>query len=148
MNVNQPSEFAFIVCSMVQRKIFCYGGYDVSNNILSDTWSLDASNNFTLATPNWNNIMPSNNFVTTPAGYAVSVALNDGVSFLVNGGMSTPRNVSETNQTIILNTATNAWTAINSTQNVQTRQHQAVVDSTGKIWLWGGVRYHSSLCII
>jgi N-acetylneuraminic acid mutarotase len=108
---------------------------------MSDTWSLDTSNNFTLSTPTWTNVTQYNNFVTTPTAFGIAVALSDVVSFLINGGVSTPANTSETNQTTVFNTATNTWTAINSTITYQTRQHAAIVDSAGKIWLWGGVRY-------
>ncbi|KAI8576783.1 hypothetical protein K450DRAFT_283121 [Umbelopsis ramanniana AG] len=126
------------VCAAVQRKVFCYGGYDIYGNITSDTWSIDASTDFALSGPSWTNIT-DNNFVTTATGYGVGVALNDGVSFLVNGGLSNPTNTTETNQTTVLNTATNTWTAINSSLITQTRQHTAVVDANGKVWLWGGV---------
>jgi N-acetylneuraminic acid mutarotase len=128
-------------CAAVQHKIFCYGGRDKSENIVSDTWSLDTSNNFALSTPTWTNVTHKNNFVTTPTALGIAVALNDGVSFLINGGLSTPANISETNQTTVFNTATNTWTAINSTASTQTYEHAAIVDSTGKIWLWGGTRY-------
>lgn len=68
------------------------------------------------------------------------VPLSDGVSFLINGGMSVPFNQSEVNQTTVFNTATKSWTSVNSSGIVQTRQHQAVIDTTGRIWFWGGVR--------
>ncbi|KAG2171886.1 hypothetical protein INT44_006115 [Umbelopsis vinacea] len=127
------------VCAAVQRKVFCYGGYNIYGNITSDTWSIDASNNFALSQPTWTNVADNNNFVTTATGYGIGVALNDGVSFLINGGLSYPANTTETNQTTILNTATNTWSTINSSLITQTRQHTAVVDANGKIWLWGGL---------
>ncbi|GAB5585494.1 hypothetical protein Unana1_00394 [Umbelopsis nana] len=67
------------------------------------------------------------------------VPLADGVSFLVNGGLSVPFNQSEVNQTTVFNTATKTWTSINSTGITQARQHQAVIDGNGRIWFWGGV---------
>lgn len=67
--------------------------------------------------------------------------LNDGVSFLVNGGLSTPFNQSEVNQTTVFNTVTKTWSTVNSTGITQARQHQAVIDTSGRIWFWGGVRY-------
>ncbi|KAI9277320.1 hypothetical protein BC943DRAFT_340945 [Umbelopsis sp. AD052] len=127
------------VCAAVQRKVVCYGGYDIYGNITSDAWSFDASSNFALSQPIWTNVADNNNFVPTATGYGVGVALNDGVSFLINGGLSVPVNTTETNQTTVLNTATNTWSAINSSLITQTRQHTAAVDANGKIWLWGGV---------
>lgn len=137
---NQLSIIKFTVCGAVQRKIVCYGGYNSNGDITADTWSIDASSNFALSTPTWTNVTHNDNFVTTPAGYAIGVALNDGVSFLINGGLSNPTNTTETNQTTVLNTATNTWNTVNSSTSTQTRQHAAVIDATGKIWLWGGVR--------
>jgi hypothetical protein len=73
--------------------------------------------------------------------FGVMVPLNDGVSFLINGGYTFPFNSSEANQTTIFNTKTKAWTSVNSSDSIQTAQHQAVIGRNGKIWFWGGVRY-------
>ena len=134
-------------CSVVSQTIYCYGGIFTTpdqNFPQSDTWSIDVSKDFSLTTPSWTNVSHNNAFVTTPSGFGNMVPLADGVSFLVNGGLSVPLNQSEVNQTTVFNTATNTWTSINSTGITQARQHQAVIDGNGRIWFWGGVRYASA----
>ena len=111
----------------------------------SDTWSIDVSADFTVSSASWTNVTHNGDFATTPSGFEVMVPLKDGVSFLVNGGISTPLNQSEVNQTTVFNTATKTWSTVNSTGITQARQHTAAIDTNGRIWLWGGLRYMIAL---
>jgi hypothetical protein len=134
----------FVECTAVERSIYCYGGIfttPAQNFPQSDTWSIDVSADFSLSSASWTNVTHNNDFATTACGFEVIVPLKDGVSFLVNGGMSSPFNQSEVNQTTIFNTVTKTWTAVNSTGITQARQHTAAIDVNGRIWLWGGLRY-------
>ncbi|KAG2174752.1 hypothetical protein INT43_005810 [Umbelopsis isabellina] len=139
--VPSPSRWAS-QCSAVASTIYCYGGIFTTpeaNFPQSDTWSIDVSKDFSLASASWTNVTENGDFVTTPTGFGIMTPLNDGVSFLVNGGLSTPFNQSEVNQTTVFNTATKTWSTVNSTGITQARQHQAVTDASGRIWFWGGV---------
>ena len=127
-------------CTVLQRTIFCYGGYDNSENPIGDTWSLDVSVQFSLAMTSWNNVSHNNDFITTPILRGVILPLADGVSFLVNGGQTTPRNTSEVNQTTIFNTESRIWSTLNITNITQATERRAVVDPFGKFWFWGGYR--------
>jgi hypothetical protein len=109
--------------------------------ILSDTWSLGLANNFDLTNPPWSNVSYNGDFRPTPAAFNVMVSLPDSVSFLINGGLSTPLNKFEVNQTTVFNTFTHQWTTINSSTLTQTRQHSAAIDANGRVWYWGGFRY-------
>jgi hypothetical protein len=97
--------------------------------------------NFDLSNPTWINIAHEGSVDSTPAAFDIMVPLIDGFSFLINGGLSSPQNVSEANQTSVFSTITKQWTAINSTTIAQTRQHRAVIDVNGRVWCWGGFRY-------
>ncbi|KAJ2955495.1 hypothetical protein NQZ79_g8510 [Umbelopsis isabellina] len=139
--VPSPSRWAS-QCSVVTTTIYCYGGIFTTpeaNFPQSDTWSVDVSKDFTLSSASWTNVTENGDFATTPTGFGIMTPLNDGVSFLVNGGLSTPLNQSEVNQTTVFNTATKTWSTVNSTGITQARQHTAVIDTSGRIWFWGGV---------
>ncbi|CAO3670451.1 unnamed protein product [Umbelopsis ramanniana] len=92
----------------------------------------------------WNNVSHNNDFITTPILRGVILPLADGVSFLVNGGETTPRNTSEVNQTTIFNTENRTWSALNITNITQATERRAVVDSFGKFWFWGGYSDYST----
>ncbi|KAG2175112.1 hypothetical protein INT44_007590 [Umbelopsis vinacea] len=129
-------------CTAVGKSIYCYGGIfttPAQNSPQSDTWSIDVSTDFALNSASWTNVTHNGDFATTPCGFEAMVPLKDGVSFLVNGGMSIPFNQSEVNQTTIFNTVTKTWTAVNSSGIVQARQHTASIDASGRVWLWGGL---------
>lgn len=138
------ASFAFIDCVNIGNSIYCYGGDARAagvDTILSDIWELSAVNKFDLSNPTWINIAHEGSVDSTPAAFDIMVPLTDGISFLINGGLSSPQNVSEANQTSVFSTITRQWTAINSTAIVQTRQHRAVIDVNGRVWCWGGFRY-------
>lgn len=91
-------------------------------------------------------------FQPTPTAFGVMAPLTDGMSLLVNGGVTSFLNASEANQTqtnvyvevnqtTVYNTVTREWTSINSSVIAQTRKHQAVIDANGKVWCFGGLRY-------
>jgi hypothetical protein len=128
-------------CTVLQQNIFCYGGIDNSNNPIGDTWSLDVSVRFSLSMAFWNNVSHTNDFITTPTFAGVILPLADGVSFLLNGGETSPRNMSEANQTTVFNTESRTWSTLNIENITQARGRSAVVDSFGKFWFWGGSRY-------
>ncbi|KAI8582029.1 hypothetical protein K450DRAFT_228718 [Umbelopsis ramanniana AG] len=128
-------------CTVVGTNIYCYGGDNRVNGvdaILSDTWALSIANDFDLSNPTWTN-KPWNNFPSTPRAFGTIHSLLDGSSFLLNGGLTSPVGSAETNQTIVHNTITNEWKAINSSLIAQTLNHQGVIDANGKIWYFGGV---------
>jgi hypothetical protein len=137
-----------VECTAVGSSIYCYGGIfttPTQNIPQSDTWSIDVSADFTVSSASWTNVTHYGDFATTASGFEVIVPLKDGVSFLVNGGISAPLNQSEVNQTTVFNTATKTWSSVNSTGITQARQHTAAIDTNGRIWLWGGLRYMIAL---
>ncbi|KAI9289226.1 hypothetical protein BC943DRAFT_316244 [Umbelopsis sp. AD052] len=128
-------------CTVVGTNIYCYGGDNRANGvdtILSDTWALSIASDFDLSNATWTNKL-WNNFPSTPRAFGTIHSLLDGSSFLLNGGLTSPVGTAEANQTIVLNTITNEWKAINSSLIAQTLNHQGVIDANGKIWYFGGV---------
>ncbi|KAH8547446.1 hypothetical protein BGW37DRAFT_524351 [Umbelopsis sp. PMI_123] len=85
-------------------------------------WSTDVSNDLAISSNLWNNVIHNDNFIPTPTTCGTMVALHDGVSFLVIGGLTEPANYY----------TTQAW------------EQAAIIDASSKIWLWGGVSdYHT-----
>ena len=109
------------------------------DTILSDTWTLNIASDFDLSNPTWTN-KSWKNFPSTSRAFGTMNSLPDSSSFLLNGGLTSPAGTAEANQTIVLNTVTNEWKAINSSLVAQTLYHQGVIDANGKIWYFGGVR--------
>lgn len=132
----------FADCAIIQTSVYCYGGDNRmagADTTLSDTWALDVSSTFAVSHPTWTNITWSN-LPKAPRAFGTMNALTDGISLVINGGLTAPAGIAENNQTIALNTITKDWKAINSSLIAQTRDHQSVIDANGKIWYFGGLR--------
>ncbi|KAG2182567.1 hypothetical protein INT43_007498 [Umbelopsis isabellina] len=128
-------------CAIVQTSIYCYGGDNRVAGVdttLSDTWALDVGSTFAVSHPSWTNISWSN-LPNTPRALGTMNALTDGISLVINGGVTAPAGLAEINQTIAFNTVTKDWKAINSSLIAQTRDHQSVIDANDKIWYFGGL---------
>jgi hypothetical protein len=127
----------------VGTSIYCYGGDNRAagvDAILSDTLELSVASDFAVSNPTWNNITWTN-LPQTPIAFGTMNSLTDGISIAINGGLTAPAGVAESNQTIVFNTVSKDWKAINSSLIAQTRDHQSVIDANGKIWYFGGLRY-------
>ncbi|ORZ04344.1 hypothetical protein BCR42DRAFT_198433 [Absidia repens] len=141
---------AFQGCALVNRKIFCYGGYNadpnnsektvaVTTHLVMDLTSIDF-NNLTHTTQPWANVsttMQQQLDYTLETRSRFEIATVDNSSYVIHGGCLDPGcRTMLRNATILYNTNTNTWKTLESPP--YTIIHSGMVYSRGAAFMWGG----------
>ncbi|KAI8091628.1 hypothetical protein BDF21DRAFT_409805 [Thamnidium elegans] len=128
-------------CAAVSQRLYCYGG--TSNQLpTSDHYVFDLSKDFPIdgSIEAWNAVV-TGDFETEPNSLFSIVPLTD--KYLVHGGLGYGSSTKFLkNTTTLYNTLDGTWSTINSTNQTSmtpSREETSTLDSSNRIWTWGGI---------
>ncbi|GAA5804213.1 hypothetical protein HPULCUR_009700 [Helicostylum pulchrum] len=127
----------------VSQRLYCYGG---TSNLLptSDHYVFDLSTDFPIdgSIEAWNKVV-TGDFETEPNSLFSIVPLTD--KYLIHGGLGYGSSTNFLkNTTTLYNALDGTWRTINSTNQTSmtpSREETSTLDSSNRIWTWGGIRF-------
>ncbi|CAI2175346.1 13963_t:CDS:2 [Funneliformis geosporum] len=129
---------------LVGNKIYFFGGYD-GRNYTNEVFYLDLSQKFDTELPPWTDLT-SNSGIGFKSSWATTVAINDKnnnpIIFLIGGvNLDQVGGSAFTSLVYTFNLQSGQWKIpkIKGTETVRRSYIQAVVDETGKIYVFGGL---------
>ncbi|KAI9255862.1 hypothetical protein EDC94DRAFT_617002 [Helicostylum pulchrum] len=128
-------------CVAVSQRLYCYGG---TSNLLptSDHYVFDLSTDFPIdgSIEAWNKVV-TGDFETEPNSLFSIVPLTD--KYLIHGGLGYGSSTNFLkNTTTLYNALDGTWRTINSTNQTSmtpSREETSTLDSSNRIWTWGGI---------
>ncbi|KAF0549461.1 galactose oxidase [Gigaspora margarita] len=142
---NAPSPRREQASTLVDTRLYFFGGNTLPTFNSNEVWYLDLSSSFNISTPSWH----SN--VVMPVGYNLGTSclspIDNSTVFLIGGRtwIANTRNFSYTSSVYQFNSKVSQWTTptINNFNSSFTSRNeiQAVIDNYGKIFIFGGSDY-------
>ncbi|RIB07628.1 hypothetical protein C2G38_2147477 [Gigaspora rosea] len=143
---NIPNPRCQQTSALVGTKLYFFGGLISRNSISNEVWYLDLSNSFNVTTPQWH--QDSEMILGYNLGSSCISPIDNSTVFLIGGRTWFPNtlNYKYNSSVYIFNSNTSLWTTpnINNFNSSFTGRNemQAVIDSKGKIFIFGGTDYY------
>lgn len=127
-------------CVLMANKgtLVCYGGQLENNLPTNSMYSLNLAQPWNTSDPAWSLLETSD--ANIPLSYFAATILTQSHQLFLDGGILPPdRQVSSSS--LVYDTLQNEWMvpALKGPSLTRRKQHTAVSDDQGRIWLWGGL---------